>query len=65
MGIVLQPREGGNGKNRYTIEEDKVIEVAWNEGKSHKGIQQALEEAGFKRSYNSVMWRVAHLQGKR
>ena len=65
-GVKLQPRDGViGGKNRYSVAEDQAIEVAWNEGKSVKGIQDALADAGFVRSYASLTYRVAKLQGKR
>ena len=64
-GIKLEPRAGVvGGKNRYSLEEDKVIEKAWNEGKGTKDIQAALADEGFNRSYNSVMYRCRNLQGK-
>ena len=64
-GIKLEARVGVvGGKNKYTLAEDKCIETAWNEGKGTKDIQKALADEGFVRSYNSVMYRVRHLQGK-
>ena len=64
-GVKLAPRSGSFGKNQYSLEEDTVIETAYNEGKSTKGIQEALAAEGFDRSYASVTYRVAKLQGKR
>jgi len=65
-GVKLEPRAGVAGsRSQYSKDEDLVIEAAYKENKSTKGIHEALIEAGFVRSYASVTYRVAKLQGKR
>jgi len=65
-GVKLEPRAGSvGGRNQYSKEEDLVIEAAYKENKSAKAIKEALEAEGFVRSYASVTYRIAKLQGKR